>query len=142
MAVSRAYSEDLRIRLVRYVERGISRRSAAKVFGVSESSAVKWLQRWKLKKSVAPNRVRGHRRAVLEEHAAWLMELVNQEPDITLAEIRVKLAKRGVRASLSTVWGFYNRHDFSFKKKRLRNRAGSPRRGGSPRALARPPKSA
>lgn len=132
--MSRAYSEDLRIRVVRYVEGGASRRSAAKLFGVSPSIAVKWLQRWRLKKSVAPSR-RGHRRAVLDQHSDWLMDLVKKKPDITLAEIAAKLARRGVRVSLSTIWNFYDRHDFSFKKKHIRQRAGSSRRGSSPRAL-------
>ncbi len=132
--MSRAYSEDLRIRVVRYVEGGASRRAAAKLFGVSPSIAVKWLQRWRLKKSVAPSR-RGHRRATLEKYDDWLMELVKEKSDITLAEISAKLTRRGVRVSLSTIWSFYNRHDFSFKKKRVRQRAGSSRRGGGPRAL-------
>ena len=98
--MSRAYSEDLRIRVVRYVEGGASRRSAAKPFGVSPSIAVKWLQRWRLKKSVAPSR-RGHRRAVLDRYTDWLMDLVKEKPDITLAEIAAKLSRRGVRVSLS-----------------------------------------
>lgn len=139
--MSRAYSEDLRIRVVRYVEGGASRRSAAKLFGVSPSIAVKWLQRWRLKKSVAPSR-RGHRRAVLDQHTDWLMDLVKKKPDITLAEIAAKLARRGVRVSLSTIWSFYDRHDFSFKKKHVRQRAGSSRRGSSPRALGRRTKAA
>jgi transposase len=99
------------------------------------------MQRWRLKKSVAPS-PRGHRRAVLDRHAAWLMELVKDKPDITLAEISAKLSRRGVRVSLSTIWSFYDRHDFSFKKKRLRQRAGSSRRGGRPRALAKRTKAA
>ena len=140
--MSRAYSEDLRIRVVRYVEGGGSRRSAAKVFGVSPSIAVKWLQRWRVKKSVAPSPVRGHRRAVLDKHDDWLLALVQEKPDITLAEIGVKLARRGVRVSLSTIWSFYDRHGFSFKKKRLRRRAGPSRRGGGPRALGRRTKAA
>lgn len=127
--MSRAYSTDLRIRLVRYVEGGASRREAAKLFGVSPSIAVKWMQRWRLKKSVEPSPVRGHRRAVLEEHAGWLLELVREKSDITLAEIGAKLAKRGVQASLSTIWSFYDRHKFGFKKKRLRQRTGPARRG-------------
>jgi transposase len=125
----------LRIRVVGYVEAGASRRAAAKLFGVSPSIAVKWLQRWRLKKSIAPSVVRGHRRAVLEKHTDWLMALVEEKSDITLVEISAKLARRGVRVSLSTIWSFYDRHDFSFKKKRVRQRAGSSRRGDSPRAL-------
>lgn len=140
--MSRAYSEDLRIRLVRYVESGASRRSAAKVFGVSPSIAVKWMHRWRVKKSVAPSPVRGHRRAVLDKYGDWLLGLIPEKPDITLAEISTKLAGHGVRVSLSTIWSFYDRHDFSFKKKRLRQRAGPSRRGGRPRALAKRAKAA
>ncbi len=140
--MSRSYSEDLRIRLVRYVDGGASRRAAAKLFGVSPSIAVKWMQRWRMKRSVAPSPVRGHRPAVLDKHQGWLMELVKEMPDITLAEIGAKLALRGMRVSLSTIWSFYDRHGFSFKKKRLRSRAGSSRRGGRPRTLGRRAKAA
>ena len=127
--VARAYSEDLRIRLVRYVEGGKSARSAAKVFGVSESSAIKWMQRWRRDKSVAPNPVRGHRRALLEGHADWLLELIEAKPDLTLEEIRTQLKKRGLRVSLWTVWSFYERSDMSFKKNHVRQRTGPRRRG-------------
>lgn len=140
--MARAYSEDLRIGLVRYVEGGVSARSAAKVFGVSESSAIKWMQRWRRQKSVAPDPVRGHRRRLLDAHTAWLLELIQSKTDITLVEICAKLAKRGVQVSLWTVWSFYDRHGISFKKNRLRQRTGSPRRGSGPRALARRAKSA
>jgi transposase len=140
--VSRAYSEDLRIRLVRHVESGSSRRAAAKLFGVSPSIAVKWMQRWRKKKSVAASLVRGHRRAVLEPHAMWLLGLVKAKPDIALWEISAELAERGVRVSLSTIWSFYERHEVSFKKNRLRQRTGSGRRRRRTRAMARKPKAA
>jgi transposase len=133
--VARAYSQDLRIRLVRYVEGGKSARSAAKVFGVSESSAIKWMQRWRRDKSVAPNPLRGHRRALLEGHADWLLELVDAQPDLTLEEICTRLKKRGVRVCVWTVWNFYDRSDMSFKKNSVRQRAGSRRRGRGARSL-------
>jgi transposase len=140
--VARSYSEDLRIWLVRLVENGSSRRAAAKLFGVSPSIAVKWMQRWRTKKSVAPSAVRGHRRQALAAHADWLMQLVREKPDITLAEISANLAKRGVRVSLSTIWTFYDRNGFSFKKKRLRQRTGSSRRRGRTHSLAKRSKAA
>ncbi|HEY1630690.1 MAG TPA: IS630 family transposase [Rhizomicrobium sp.] len=114
--MARPYSQDLRVRLVRYVEGGVSARSAAKVFGVSESSAIKWMQRWRQQGSVAPNPVRGHRRQLLEGHADWLLRVIETKTDLTLEEIRARLKKRGVRVSLWTVWSFYDRHDISFKK--------------------------
>jgi transposase len=133
--MSRAYSEDLRIRLVQLVENGTSARSAAKLFKVSASTAVKWAQRWRREKSVAPNPVRGHRRPLLDHHTDWLLELVTTKPDMTLEEIRARLRKRGVVVSLWTVWSFYERSQMSFKKNRIRQRAGSRRRGRRPRAL-------
>lgn len=141
-SMSRSYSVDLRIRVVRLVESGSSRRAAAKLFGVSPSIAVKWVQRWRIRKSVAPSSVRGHRRQTLAAHADWLMQLVHEKPDTTLGEISAKLAERGVRVSLSTIWTFYDRRGFSFKKKRLRQRTGSSRHSGRPRTLAKRPKAA
>ena len=140
--MARPYSQDLRIRLVRYVEGGISARAAAKVFGVSESSAIKWMQHWRRHGNVAPNPVRGHRRALLEGHTDWLLEIIEAKTDLTLEEIRAQLKTRGVRVSLWTVWSFYDRHDISFKKKRLRQRTGPRRRGGSTAALERRAKAA
>ncbi len=43
----RAYSQDLRDRVIQAVEGGCSAREAARVFGVSASTAVKWVQRWR-----------------------------------------------------------------------------------------------
>jgi transposase len=133
--MARPYSQDLRVRLVRYVEGGVSARAAAKVFGVSESAAIKWMQRWRRQGSVAPDPVRGHRRQLLEGQADWLLEVIETKTDLTLEEIRAQLKKRGVRVSLWTVWSFYDRHDISFKKKRLRQRTGPRRRGSGPGAL-------
>src|SRR5215470_1799800 len=42
----KAYSRDLRERVITAVETGASRREAAERFEVSVASAVKWLQRW------------------------------------------------------------------------------------------------
>jgi len=140
--MARPYSLDFRVGLVRYVEGGVSARAAAKVFGVSESSAIKWMQRWRRQGSVAPDPVRGHRRQLLESHTDWLLEVIETKTDLTLEEIRAQLKKRGVRVSLWTVWSFYDRHDISFKKKRLRQRAGPRRRRGGTGALEGRPKAA
>jgi transposase len=42
----KAYSRDLRERVITAVKTGASRREAAERFEVSVASAVKWLQRW------------------------------------------------------------------------------------------------
>jgi transposase len=43
----KAYSSDLRARVIEAVEGGASRHEAAERFEVSAASAVKWMQRWR-----------------------------------------------------------------------------------------------
>lgn len=137
-----AYSSDLRERVIGAVASGLSATSAAKVFSVSASSAIKWVRQWRLDGRTAPSRVRGHRRAVLDPHAALLLNLIGAQCDITLEEIRALLRERNIVVSVATVWSFYDRHGISFKKKRLRDRAGSARRGHGPLGLEGAPRAA
>jgi transposase len=133
--MTRAYSSDLRERVIGAVAGGLSATSVAKVFSVSASSAIKWVRQWRLDGRTAPSGLRGHRRAVLEPHAGWLLDLIGVQSDITLEEVRALLRERGIAVSVTTVWSFYDRRGISFKKKRLRDRAGSARRGDGPRGL-------
>lgn len=127
--MTKFYSADLRERVIKAVLGGLSARSVARVFSVSESSAIKWMQQFRRDGRMAPSAVRGHRRPVLEPHRALLLDLIQQQDDITLEEIRALLGKRGIRASVTTIWSFYDRNGISFKKKPVRERAGPPGRG-------------
>ena len=123
------YSEDLRVRLVRAVDGGVSARGAARMFQVSESSGVKWAQRWRRTGSVKASTIRGHRKSPLAEHSTWLLDLVQTQPDLTLEEIRRRLLReQGLRVGICSVWRFFDRHGISFKKKRVRGRTGAHRR--------------
>ena len=127
------YSEDLRERLVRAVRDGISARSAARMFHVSESSGVKWVQRWRKFRSVKASGTRGHRKSPLVEHEAWLLELIAAQPDVTLEEIRALLVQhKELSVGIGSVWRFYDRHGVGFKKKSAGRLAGT--RGRSSRA--------
>jgi transposase len=114
--MTRAYSSDLRERVIGAVAGGLSARSVSKIFAVSASSAIKWVRQWRFDGRTAPSPVRGHRRAVLEPHAAWLLDLIGVQSDITLEEVRALLRERGIVVSVATVWSFYDRHGISFKK--------------------------
>jgi putative transposase len=93
---------DLRLRIVRAVERGSSIREAARRFAASPSDAIKLMQRVRATGSAAPARYDGHRRPLLAPHAA--KRLVAATPDITLAELQTELQRCcGVRAGLSTI---------------------------------------
>ena len=99
----RPYSQDLRVRMVGAVDAGMSARAAARVFGVSASTAVKWVQRWRRTGSVAAKRMGGYRRSPLDAHADLLLGLVAERPDLTVEEIRAELCGRGTHAGHGSV---------------------------------------
>jgi transposase len=114
-------SVDLRSRVVAAVrEEGMSRRAAAKRFGVSFASAIRWMTALQERGSCAPLPMGGDQRSGrVEAHADYLLGLVRREPDLTLAEIRDRLERvRGEKVSPSMIWRFFDRHDITFKKSR------------------------
>ena len=132
LTMPKAYSGDLRERVIEAVEHeGASRREAAERFGVSASSGVKWLQRWHETGS-ATAKPRGGSISPLEEHAAVILGLVAEQPDLTLEESVAELLKRRIRTSQSALSRFFRRHGITFKKKPASRRAGAARCG--PRA--------
>ncbi len=113
--MGRPYSEDLRERIVGVVAAGHARCAAARMFGVSPSCAVKLMRRWRETGSVKPGKMGAPKRCKLDPHGDWLLALVRDEPDITLAEIRARLREdRDMAASAGTIWQFFERHGISF----------------------------
>lgn len=124
------YSDDLRSRVVAAVAEGCSRRAAAKRFAVSASSSIRWVELHAETGSVSRRPHGRKRRSPLQPHTAWLLELIDQAPDLTLAEIVERLwVDRGLRTTDSSVDRFFKRHAMTFKKNSARRRAGSTRRG-------------
>jgi len=115
--MSVAYSTDLRVRVIEAVNAGASRREAAEWFGISVSSAIRWLREW-LDGGRAAAKPRGGSCSPLEEHATWLLALIEERPDLTLEEVVAAMGKQGIEGSRTAVWRFFERHDVSFKKKR------------------------
>jgi transposase len=138
----RPYSEDIRVRVVKAVADGCSRRAAADRFAVSASSAIRWVELHEETGSVRPRQGRRKSRSPLEPHATWLLDLVAKEADLTLAEIVERLLQdRGVRTTDSSVDRFFQRHRVTFKKNSARHRAGASRRSrGSATLESRPGK--
>ena len=125
--MARGYSSDLRVRVIEFVEAGEAAREAARHLDIGDSTAIRWVQRWRQTGSAAGKPGTGHCRSPLQKHASWLLGLVANEPDLTLEEIRAKLAEtHALTVGIGSVWRFYDRHGISFKKNRARRRAGSP----------------
>ena len=102
-------SNDLRERVVGAIEAGESCRSVAARFGVAVSTG-----------SVAPDRMGGHRKRILEPHRAFIVERINQTPHLTLHGLKEELAARGVKVSHNAVWLFLRREGLRFKKNAVR----------------------
>ena len=113
-------SNDLRERVVAAIGSGASCRSVAARFGVAVSSVVKWSQRHRATGSVAPGKMGGHRRRVLEPHRDFIVGRINQTPHLTLHGLKEELAARGVKVSHNAVWLFLRREGLSFKKNAVR----------------------
>jgi len=133
--MARAFSLDLRERVVAAVEKGgMSRRRAATQFGVGISTVIAWVRRFRETGSVAPGKMGGHKpKAIAGEHRVWLLQRA-KERDFTLRGLVVELAERGLKVDYRSVWNFVHAEKLSFKKKPPRQRTRSSRR--------RPPASA
>jgi transposase len=112
------YSQDLRHRVIGFIALGGSARAAAVRFDVSVSSALRWAQRWQSEGHARPHAMGGDRRSRLSEHRARVLQLVAQQPDLTLQEIRSALAAAcGITVGLSTVHRFLVAQNLTLKKR-------------------------
>ena len=113
-----ALSDDLRERVVEAVVLGgLSRNAAARRFGVSIASAVRWVTRYKTTGQVSPSPLGGDRRSGrIEAQRDYLLGLIRRTPDLTLLEIQERLIQNcGERFSVSVLWRFFDRHGVTVK---------------------------
>lgn len=123
----KAYSRDMRERVIAEVEGGASRREAAEKFEISPSTAVIWVKCYQETGRCAA-KPRGGSVSPLEEHAEFLLGLIKERPDLTLDEVVLAMRKHKVSGSRTAVWRFFQRHKITFKKKPARGGAGAGRR--------------
>jgi transposase len=135
------YSLDLRERVQSVVEGGASRRSAARLFAVSASFAVKLVARIRRTGSAAPARQgRPPGSGKLASHLPALLDWVAAEPDITMPELAAKLAAgKNVTAHPASLSRALLKAGLSYKKLCWPRRPGaltSVRRGRSGKRIA------
>lgn len=119
---------DLRQRVIRAIDGGLSARAAAARFSVAPSTAINWQRQWREKGSLEPARQGQPTGSKLDEHEAFILDLVEADKDIALHEIAARLvAERGVRTCPATVWYFFSRRGLTHKKRRATLRSSSAR---------------
>jgi len=120
--MARPYSQDLRDRVLRAYDRGMSTKQISETFNVSRA----WARRVKQRRNETgetTHRPMGGPGVTIVDRAQ-LNSLVCKHPDATLAELRTML---GVKCALSTLCGALKQLGFSFKKKRSMRRSKTAR---------------
>lgn len=123
-----AYSLDLRERVIRAVDEGISRVDAAKRFSVSNALIGKLLRQRRDSGSLAPKPHAGGAPPALDDAAlAVLRGQVEADPDATLAELCDRLARdAGIRVGVNPVCRALRRLGLPLKKRRCMPTSGTP----------------
>src|SRR5258708_24314710 len=99
-----AYSQDLRERVLRALDRGDRPTEIARRFEVSRVWVYQVRDRQQETGVRSSFPIGGHRRSRLAEREQVLRDLITAKPDLTLAELQHRLAKQG-RATKNTARG-------------------------------------
>ena len=119
--MAKPYSQDLRNRVIDAVRTGkMSRRAAGRHYAVSESAAVKWVERVEREGSREPVGHGGHRASKLMPHWDFLETARAEKSDVALQALCDRLlAERGVKADTSMMSRFFRRIGVTVKKRPL-----------------------
>ena len=116
--MTRSLSSDLRSRVLEAVDGGLSTREAARRFKVGISTVGRWYRRYRQTGETVARKQGQPSRSKLDPHEAFILGLIEDRPDISLAEIAKALEhEHGVRCVPSTVWVFLDKRGITFKKR-------------------------
>src|SRR5258708_26726672 len=130
--VGELYSDESRERVIGEIEAGHSREEVAELFNMALSTVGGFIKRKRETGSVSPAKFGGYKTFTLEPHTDRVEELIAEQPDSTLAELQVRLAKEKVKVSQSGISRFLHHTNLTFKKKSTRGRTRSARRRRGP----------
>lgn len=124
----RAYSQDLRDRVIDAVTTGgMSRHAAARRFGISIASAIRWVRHFERSGSRTDRGTGGHQPSSVRRHREWLLALVEKEFSLTLRAMCERLQKeRGVKADRSILSRFFRAEGITIKKTVLASKQNRP----------------
>lgn len=126
----RAYSLDLRDRVLRDSDAGLIAEAVAERYHVSPAWVRRLKQRRRETGEVAPRAQRYGPHPMLAPQLTTLTALIQAQPDRTLVELKDAL---GTPASLATIWRAVTALGFTVKKNGTRVRTSPPRHsGGTP----------
>jgi transposase len=115
--MGRAYSQDLRDRVLAAAAGGLSARKAAARFGIGAATAIVWVGRERRDGERSARRQGQPRGSKLDAHADFLLGLIAETPDMTLHEMKARLLETaGLSAAIGTLWRFFDLRAITVKK--------------------------
>jgi transposase len=134
-----AYSQDLRDRVLRALERGDRPSDIARRLEVSRVWVYEVRKRFRDQGERCSHRMGGYRRSRIAHLEMNLRAWIKAEPDLTLAQLCERLAQQGVQIKVPALWHQLNKWNLSFKKNAARQRARSRRCStGTPAVATKP----
>ncbi len=132
-----AYSQDLRERVLRALERGDGPVEIARRFEVSRGWVHQVRERVEKTGERSSFQIGGHRRSRLADSESVLRAWIVAEPDLTLAELQQRLEQQGLSIKVGALWHQLNLWKLTFKKNSVRQRARARGRAGGAAHLER-----
>jgi transposase len=125
-----AYSQDLRDRVLRGLERGERPVDMARRLEVTRVWVYQVKARYEQEGERSSRRLGGYRRSRVADGELQIREWIAAQPDLTLAEMCEPLAGHGIAIKPPALWHQLNRWGLSLKKNPARQRARARRRPG------------
>ena len=131
-----SYSQDLRDRVLRALDRGEGPSSIARRLEVSRV----WVYHVRDREQKTGKRISfqigGHRRSRVADLESVLRAWIEAEPDLALSELSARLAKQDVLIKPGALWHQLNKWNLTFKKNPARQRARTRGRTAGAASLA------
>ena len=116
------YSQDLRDRVLRALERGDGPTEIARRFEVSRIWVYQVRDRANETGERGSRPIGGYRRSRLAAKEQQMRSWIADQSDLTLAEIQQRLEQQGMTIKIGALWHQLNRWNLTFKKNAARQR--------------------
>lgn len=130
------YSQDLRDRVLRALERGDRPSDIARRFEVSRVWVYQVRERAEKTGERGSRPIGGYRRSRIAEKEQDLRTWIAERPDLTLAELQQRLEQQGVVIKIGALWHQLSRWNLTFKKNAARQRTRTRRRSAGAASVA------
>ena len=130
------YSQDLRDRVLRALERGDGPTEIARRFEVSRIWVYQVRDRANETGERGSRPIGGYRRSRLAAKEQQMRSWIADQSDLTLAEIQQRLEQQGMTIKIGALWHQLNKWNLTFKKNSARQRARTRGRSASAQDMA------